>query len=82
MPDYFYVDEQETPLGDDARLAREFQTKLLDFVYGKDEERPLFGYEMILFNITGRFHGTPTPETLQHRCDTINIFVLDPANGA
>lgn len=62
-------------------LAREFQTKLLDFVYGRDTEWPVFGADMTLFNITDGFHEKTTPENLQHRCDLISKFELDPANG-
>jgi hypothetical protein len=63
-------------------LAREFQTKLLDLVYGRDEGWPVFGDGMKLFNITNGFDEVRMPEDLRHRCETINEFVLDPVNGA
>lgn len=82
VADFFYVNEEETPLGDHVPLAREFQTKLLDFVYGRDGDWPVFGDEMDMFNITNDgFEATTMPDELRERCDTINNFVLDPANG-
>jgi carboxylesterase type B len=81
--DFFYVDEEQTPLGEEGvGLAREFQTKLLDFVHGDDVAWPLYGPEKNIFNITDRFEEATWAPDLTKRCDTINRFVLDPANGA
>lgn len=63
-------------------LAREFQTKLLDFVHGNDVAWPLYGSDKNIFNITDRFEEATWGPDLTKRCDTINRFVLDPANGA
>ncbi|CAG9988634.1 unnamed protein product [Clonostachys byssicola] len=80
---FFYVDEEQTPLGEEGvGLAREFQTKLLDFVHGDDVAWPLYGSEKNILNITDRFEETTWGPDLTKRCDTINRFVLDPANGA
>lgn len=80
--DFFYVDEEQTPLGDQVPIARQFQTKLLDFIHGKNVEWPVFGERKEMFNITNAgFEATVMPEELQERCDTINQLVLDPANG-
>lgn len=70
-------------MGDNVPIAREFQTKLLDFVYGKEVDWPVFGDGMDMFNITADgFEATRLPAELGERCDIINSFVMDPANGA
>lgn len=80
--DFFYVNEDETPLGDHVPLARDFQTKLLDFIHGRKGDWPAFGTDMDMFNITDNgFEATPMPAELRERCDTINTFVMDPSNG-
>lgn len=82
IQDFFYVDEEQTPLGDQVPTARQFQTKLLDFIHGKDVEWPVFGERKEMFNITADgFEATLMPDELQERCNAINHLVLDPANG-
>lgn len=78
---FFYVDQESTPV-EDVALAREFQTKLLQFVQGKDLDWPLYGAENAMYNITDEFEETKLPLELRRRCDALNGFVMDAANGA
>ncbi|KAJ6440682.1 lipase [Purpureocillium lavendulum] len=80
---YFYVDEQQTPV-EHPELARAFQTKLLALVRGEDMAWPAYGGGRggRMYNVTDRFEAATMPAELRARCDTLNGFVLDPANGA
>ncbi|KAL2131747.1 hypothetical protein VTI74DRAFT_4647 [Chaetomium olivicolor] len=78
---YFYVDEKQTPVND-PELALAFQTKLLALVRGEDMAWPAYGKDKRMYNISNTFEATTLPPKLQKRCDLLNGFVLDPANGA
>ena len=79
--DYFYVDGKQTPVSD-PELALAFQAKLLALVHGEDMAWPAYGRGKHMYNITGGFEATAMPLELRERCDMLNRFVFDPANGA
>ncbi|KAI9155470.1 lipase [Paramyrothecium foliicola] len=78
---YFYVDQATTPVADPA-LSREFQTRLLDFVHGREVDWPLYGARQRIYNITEAFETAELPARLRKRCDVLNGALLDPGNGA
>lgn len=79
--DYFYVDEEQTPVND-PELVLAFQTKLLALVRGEDLAWPAYGADKRMYNVTERFEATTMPAELRARCDLLNRSVLDQANGA
>jgi hypothetical protein len=80
--DYFYVDQETTPV-EDIDQAKAFQRSLLRFVKGDSIGWPIYGASKQIENITtGGYETVKLPEELKARCDMINQVVLDPANGA
>lgn len=79
--DYFYVDQEQTPVGD-PELAFAFQAKLLALVRGEDLEWPVYGADQHIYNITDSFEATELPDKFRERCELVQRLVLDPANGA
>lgn len=67
---------------DYPELALAYQDKIIDFVYGKDIDWPLYGDDKNMYNITGEFVNTTLPQDLQDRCSFIHSMVLDRKNGA
>ena len=63
-------------------VAREYQSKLLDFIHGEEMDWPVYGSEKKMYNVSSRFDEMVMPKELQERCDLINEIVLDPVNGA
>lgn len=79
--DYFYMNQEWTPV-DYPQVAREYQSKILDFVHGLEVDWPVYGKERKMFNVSSKFGEMMLPKDRQERCDLINELVLDPANGA
>ncbi|KAJ3492194.1 hypothetical protein NLG97_g5451 [Lecanicillium saksenae] len=78
---YFYVDQESTPV-DYPELARAYQDKIINFMYGKEIDWPLYEGVKNMYNITSEFVKTTMPKDLQDRCNFINSVVLDRKNGA
>jgi hypothetical protein len=55
---------------------------LLQFIHERDLKWPLYGAAQRLYNITTDFEVAELPVQLRRRCETINKFIMDPANGA
>lgn len=81
LVDYFYMNQEWTPV-DYPDVAREYQSKLLDFIHGRELDWPMYGNEKKMYNVSSGFDEVAMTEELQERCDLINELVLDPANGA
>ncbi|KAJ6786238.1 hypothetical protein PWT90_04910 [Aphanocladium album] len=78
---YFYTDQESTYV-DYPELARAYQDKIINFMYGKEIAWPNYGVNRNMYNITSEFMNTTLPNHLQARCDFINSLVLDKKNGA
>ena len=81
ITDFFYVDQETTPV-EDIDAARAFQRNLLAFLYGQDFPWPKYGAAREIMNITDTgFEEATLPADLHARCEMVNRVILDPGNG-
>ena len=77
----FFNDGNATAVNNTG-LVNGFQRRLIAFVNGQKLDWPAWSSAKSMYNITERFKVTTLPKTLADRCDLLNKFILDPANGA
>ncbi|KAL2869050.1 Alpha/Beta hydrolase protein [Aspergillus lucknowensis] len=85
----FYRSQDQTTMAIEA-LAREFQSKTLDFIRGQNcasgggvEDWPVYGKGFSTANITERgFVTAVDPWATRKNCDLIFDLIMDPSNGA
>lgn len=80
--DAFFTDPETTPV-ENPDDAKAFQKNLLDFLYGREVDWPIYGPEKHIFNVTsGGFKDVKLPAELDARCKMVNRMIKEPANGA
>lgn len=79
--DFFYINQNNTPV-EKPEDAKAYQRNLLEFVYGREIDWPVFGDSKQITNMTGDGYETvPLPEDLEARCKMVNEISQDPENG-